>query len=467
MAIPDTPQFQQLLSSISRVDPGLQDYDSILIRAERGLRHPDGQITSQPPLEIWYRNDTDLSMDSLLKKLRQELDHLDQPSTDQIARTILLLLTFHPDQSTDSIAALNAILALPTRATASQFVLMDMDAEATGFPSISFGDFSFDLMDPKRLSYKCEKAGSGYFRLYEQHLIGKPWIERKRFATTILNLFRFSYLVRPKDKEEFPRAADSYFETVAEALFDEFWVQFNEQQDMHISLGFGILSEKLFRDWFSSEHITIFLDIDVNGKNWGFVVPALSGQFEVQIPEGTGSSIRQLRNDIEKQYDYPGKGSGEISGTIRTFTKFIAKGYRYLLENKKDDGFLHFIIALDLLFGDKQESTRTVANRCALLTFAHCERSYSEQKKLLNNAYDLRSKYVHAGLSIQEQYIEQVKPICQEVLYCLLRLHKNNVTRATPLTIDQWKKKLDLAWNAMEADEPLQSQLRLEIGLPA
>ena len=29
------------------------------------------------------------------------------------------------------------------------------------------------------------------------------------------------------------------------------------------------------------------------------------------------------------------------------------------------------------------------------------------------------------------------------------------------------EKKLDLAWNAMEADEPLQNQLRLEIGLPA
>jgi hypothetical protein len=374
-----------------------------------------------------------------------------------------LLLTFHPQQKEDGLAALNDILALQTSCSISQFHIMGISEG--GLKPIFFGEFSLDLVDPRRLAYKSDKAGSDYYKLYEQNIINRVWIERKKFLSVVLNWLAFQKTVKPGYQSKFIDAALYYFEAVSASLFDDFWFQFNHQQNLHIALGQEALSERYFREIVGSESICIFQDIQVDGKNRGYVVPVQLGRFEMSIPHDMGKRIKDLYTSIDQNYLYPGESKGEFYETIKTFVKFVAKGYRYLEERKTDDGFLHFVIALDLLFGDQHENTKTVTNRCALLTFDKNVRSYEDQKKLLGKIYDYRSKYVHAGLSIPTQLIVQIQPICHEVIYCLLRVHRNNIGKPEPLTIDLWKKKLDFAWSALEANERLTELFKTEIGM--
>jgi len=150
---------------------------------------------------------------------------------------------------------------------------------------------------------------------------------------------------------------------------------------------------------------------------------------------------------------------------MKTFCKFVTKGYRYLEQNNKDEGFLHFVIALDLIFGDKEESTKTICNRCAVLTFEQNGNTFEEQKKLLNILYDGRSKYVHAGESVKPHLIQEVKKLCIQILYVLLRLQNIKATPIKLLTIDQWKKQLNYAYTAVEAGQPISDELKRLVGI--
>jgi len=466
MSIPNIPSFMDFLSSVSRHNPGLPEYGSIQISDEVTAKLVDGRNVKKPPLHLWYKTDAGVTIDGMLTKVAKELDFVKHPFNEQIAKTVLLLLTFHPYQQNDGVKALTEIIDLKIMSEISQFYIL-RDVIAEEFRSVFFGDFSFEIMDPKRLAYNCEKAGSDYFKLYEDSLLRRPWIARKKFSGVILNWHSFQDRVKREYHLEFQNMVLYYFEAVAASLFNDFWFNFNEQQNLYISLGIGSIPDRLFREVLLSNAITIFQNVIVHGKRMGYVVPVQVGNFGVSIPTDLGRRIDQLSEGLREDYAFPGPASGETLQTIKTFTKFIAKGYRYLDENKKDDGFLHFVIAIDLVFGDKQESTKTVSSRCALLTYAKLNRNYYEQKKILAAIYDLRSKYVHAGLSIDDKYLSEIEPICREVLYCLLRLHKNSVRKETSLTIELWKKKLDFAWSAIEANEAWPPGMNLEIGLSA
>src|SRR5579859_1168576 len=463
MPIPENPSFQNLLNSISRTDPRNPEYQNVQVVKNINAKHADGRMYSIKGAELWYSSNSDISIDAAIRRICIELSAMKHPADERIALAILLLLTFHPAQKQYGVASLNEILALRTSATISQFHIMGI-AE-NGINPVFFGDFSFDLVDPRRLAYKSEKAGSDYYELYGERLTKRVWLERKKFPSVILNWLAFQKRVSQGYQREYVDAVLSYFEAVSATLFDDFWFEFGRQQDLHISLGQEIMQERYFREIIGSDSICIFLDIQVDGKNRGYLVPVQVGRFEMSIPSDMGKRLMNLHTAIEKNYWYPGNSKGEIVETIKTFIKFIAKGYRYLAENKTDDGFLHFVIALDLLFGDQHESTKTVSNRCALLTYDKCNRSYEDQKKLLGKIYDLRSRYVHGGVSVQAEYVAQIQPICHEVIYCLLRIHRNNVGKSDPLTIELWKKKLDFAWAALEAKEPLLEQFKIEIGL--
>jgi hypothetical protein len=463
MPFPEFPAFQSLLSSISREKPKEPAYQSLSLTKDIKEIHPDGRMYYSKGLELWYKKETEISVDIVIKRICAELNTMKHPSDDQIGRTILLLLTFHPQQKENAVAALNDILALKTSASVSQFHIMG--TAESGLTPIFFGDFSFDQMDPKRLAYKSEKAGSDYYKLYEQTIVNRVWIERKKFYSVILNWLAFQKQVGPGYQAKYAEAVLYYFEALSAALFNDFWFQFNQQQNLHIALGHEPLLERHFREVIGSNSICIFLDIQVDGKNRGYVVPIQLGRFEMSLPNDMGKQIKDLYSYIDKHFNYPREQKGEFYETIKTFVTFIAKAYRYLAENKTDDGFLHFVIALDLLFGDKHENTKTVSNRCALLTFNKSGRNYQDQKKMLSKIYDSRSKYVHIGMSVQPQFIDQIQPICHEAIYCLLRVYRNNMGKTDPLTIELWKRKLDFAWNALEANELLAESFRLEIGL--
>jgi hypothetical protein len=75
----------------------------------------------------------------------------------------------------------------------------------------------------------------------------------------------------------------------------------------------------------------------------------------------------------------------------------MARAKRHLIDGRKDEGFLHFMIGLDLVLGEKQQSTAKVSRRAAALVHNRFGVSFADQEARLRKLYDIRSRYVHQG----------------------------------------------------------------------
>lgn len=82
----------------------------------------------------------------------------------------------------------------------------------------------------------------------------------------------------------------------------------------------------------------------------------------------------------------------------------------------------------------------------------------------LNNLYDVRSKYVHAGKNIEFKYIKEVESICEEILHCLLRLQMKEENHSDRF-IQKWLKNLDFLVKAIEADKEQERKAYIEAGI--
>lgn len=463
MALPKIPEFDDLLGSLVLADPGKENFSNLPIVEDMVEVHSDGSRNIRKGSTIWYRTDTKLSMDSLLKKIKAELESITHPASDQIAKTILLLFISYREGRSGNVESINQILSKHNVCEASQYFILP-DATGNDFVPISFGDFSIERLDARRFEYKCQKAGSDFFMLYRKDITDKPSIERRKYSTTVINSHELIEEVNYKYQDYFFKDTLLYFEAVSASLFESFWYDFNEQQNLHISAGLPVFQDRVLREKLRSQNVTIFTKLPVKGVHRGYVVPLQIGFYQIRMSYDLGPSIRRFYESIHHEYSFENFKNNEVHQTFKTFCRFVARAYRHLEENKMDEGFLHFIIALDLVFGDKNESTKSVGNRCALLTMTSQD-SYSLRKKKISELYDIRSKYVHAGLSVKKENIEEAKEICKRIVYCFLRLQTFWSQKIEEFTIDQWKRKIDYACSAIEADETIAESLKGEIGI--
>jgi hypothetical protein len=223
MLLPQIANFEELLSSFLRINPLEETYESLLIIPVIKARFANGILLEKKEKKVWYRRHSNLSIESLIEKIKQELKKISHPVSDQLAKSLLYLFTFHPKQKTNGVAALNEILEMHNFSEVSQFYILT-DLEFDNFVPVYFGNFSFDILDVRRFSYKCEKAGSDYYQLYGQTLGNKLCIEKKRFDKKIINwhLFAEKFMNSNANANEYSDGVLYYFEALSAVLYHDF-----------------------------------------------------------------------------------------------------------------------------------------------------------------------------------------------------------------------------------------------------
>lgn len=206
-----------------------------------------------------------------------------------------------------------------------------------------------------------------------------------------------------------------------------------------------------------AHQISIFMNFGLDKRGWVAplgVMPTVEwANAHVRIPE----VLARLSNE----FGFNEFTSSEIHNVLRQYVRFVSRAKRYLADAQADNAFLHFIIALDLLFGEKQQSTATVTTRVAALVHRHFQVSYKDQVDRIRRLYDMRSRYVHSGISVDEQKISELKDICTAVLEYLLRFQ----CRAEGTSFSQWQKDIDFLASALEAGRPGDPAVMQELGL--
>lgn len=127
------------------------------------------------------------------------------------------------------------------------------------------------------------------------------------------------------------------------------------------------------------------------------------------------------------------------------------------------EALLHYVIALELIFGERQAIQRSVSERVALITHRENARTFPQQQEWIDAIYDLRSRYVHDGKEItDESQLDRLRVLCEQVFRSLMRLQAAHPDRSSreKETMTKWLHEIDyLAKGLIAGKQPTDSQL--------
>jgi hypothetical protein len=101
------------------------------------------------------------------------------------------------------------------------------------------------------------------------------------------------------------------------------------------------------------------------------------------------------------------------------------------------------------------------AKRVAVVVHRHFHVLYEEQEEQLRKLYDLRSRYVHQGISVDPEKAAEAEKVCTLVLECLLRFQ----ARGKESSFLRWQKDIDFVASALEAGRAGDTELMQELGI--
>lgn len=449
MAIPDLPVFRSFLSSLDLSPQNeTKDYLHEIAIPESFAQDLLKEI-HETECTIWFKRVGDFSLGSLIECLRRELEAAGQKTNPNVIRTLLCLYCLLPNRREAPVETLNTLLSRNVDADLTQFVVF-RSPPPPNFQDFEFGSFSFGKLNSQRLSYRSKKAGSDYFERWQAHLEGRLAIERqpKRIRifdwTSMLKQDGTSIFSTEASKGFWKRTLEAYFHFVSLIHSETFWEEFVEQQELQVAVGGPFIGVRELR-LLPSSSASIYLSTETR---WGFVAPYGSTFLSLDFG-GADKLIPQTLRRLQNEFGFAQYDTGELHQTIKTFARFLSIAKRHLLDGRRAEAFLHFVIALDLLFGDKDGLTRNITKRVAVLTNRRLGKLFQDAVKTLAKIYDARSKYVHEGDTGGMSDIQTIQIVCEEVLYCLLRLQKIP-EKNKPGIISEWRGNLDYFATALE-----------------
>ena len=459
MALPDSPDFNEFLSHLTISEPEIPDGYQFAIDQDN-VRIP------LPEYKLWYKDIDNLKLKSLISKISSELKTRNHLYNERIVLNLLHIFSLLPKKDEPPVITFNKILDLITSADLTQiFVLPGSPPDDYEF---KFGSFSVGLIDMQTLEYRCKKLGSDYYEKYANDLKGKLAFQRDIISVKIVDWWflltkeLFPYLKsHSKKKSQFNELVNTNFRLVSFEAFESFWDTFLDEQHMAIVMGAGYLDPSELRRMSNCALISIFLNHGKHKK--GEVVSYIVEQI-FNLPGANVMTTQEAEEKLKGEYNFIDFTNTEIHQTIKTFSRFISKAKMHYYDNKPNEAFLHYVIALDLVLGEKDSSNKSIKERTAVLVHKALGNSYDDQKMIIGKIYDKRSKYVHKGEQTEMRYIKDVEQICYQILLCLLRLQKVNDNHC-PGFVSKWLKDIDYISKGIEADKNISESEMQSIGI--
>jgi hypothetical protein len=453
MPIPDLPVFQTLLNSLELTRQEGIDYSNEIAIPET----PAEDVSSEridAECRIWFKPVGDFTLETLIGRIQREVQSSGHKSQRNALLTLLCLFCLHPQRRSAPVQSLNDLLSRVVDGDLSQFFVLRVPPPPT-FRDFAFGSFAIGKINSERISYRSKRAGSDFFERWQRALVGRMAIERdvRRVRvfdwTSVKEEHRAALFSDQASKALWNRITEAYFHYISLAHFEEFWREFIEQQEIHVAMGGPFMGDRELR-LIPSFAVSIYMNI---GNGWGFVAPH-GGRYLTMNFGGVDTGIPETLHRLKMEFSFESYGGDELHQTIKSYARFLSTAKRHLIDQRSAEAYLHFVIALDLLFGDKDGLTRNITKRVAVLVHLKLGITFAEAVKVLMRIYDARSKYVHQGDAGGMADIKMVQTICEEVLYCLLRMQKDHSKRKLGI-VNEWRATLDYFAAANETGRTL------------
>jgi hypothetical protein len=285
-----------------------------------------------------------------------------------------------------------------------------------------------------------------------------------RMAPAPVNIIHFNEKVETrllnKWGEDFAtsRVVDSYFQ----AVHDAFFAGLPEHIIEHLSL---LEAGRLLHIDINSllNRTTGTLRIGAFAWHQGELLRGwalLTQHTELGLTVASPKVVIEAQDFLRDEFDLDVLGDAALDPAIKSYTAFLRKAWHGVAARKNDEAFLNFGIALDLLLGDRERISASIKRRGAILTDRDPDRTIRAQKKLVGGLYDVRSRYVHDGRPVSLKSLRAISSVCEEVLWSVLRARRLD----SSLTLEEWRKELDHAYEIASSGVEPEGELLRRIG---
>jgi hypothetical protein len=329
-------------------------------------------------------------------------------------------------------------------------------------PFLSFGNFRLGKIDKSKFDYRCDKCQTDFHKLYSERLNNRLVLER--------NMINTGYVVWPEVYDKYITKNKNliddilvYSEHVSDQLFADFWKKFEEEQYLQIAYGVGYIDPNKIMTIRDSDKVTLFTNIKYRGKRTGYCVPTSISFIGLTIPITYQDEVKEIADEYDLDYQKLFSNTDTFSNTVKKYIEFVGKGKIFDSEGKMNEAFLHYVIALDLCFGEKNSSVQSVSNRVSIISYTAMGNSFSDQRKIIKDIYGERSAFVHSGKNVSNKNIVALEAIVQLILKTIFKA--KDITTSKKLSFSLWLKKLDALSSQVEAENIITESQLSELGI--
>ena len=334
-----------------------------------------------------------------------------------------------PSDQGDPISRVNEIVSRVCNADVALYYALL--AELPRGHNFEVPPFRIGPLRAEKLRDLCERVESDFYSRYQNILRGVWAIEREPQTVRVLDveLIRESIFDVPLaagtrqgwEHEAWESIVYGYFSLHNRVVFDEFWTELISVQSALLAFGAPFFDPRPLSTSSQNMRIAVFENLGRDRK--GFVAaPIGTGPLHIDLAN-VHERVSKLREELKNAYTFERFDDTPLHRSIKLYADFIARARRHEIDGRISESFLHFVIALELIFGDRQAIEKSVAKRVALITFRENGRSFQEQSEWIGEVYNLRSKYVHSGSEISDEVrLDEVRIACEQAFKCLLRL---------------------------------------------
>jgi hypothetical protein len=439
MAVPKGTPLDNLITSMQLTAPASADgWSKFEIVSERGRSNAE-KFWFERPIVAWYPTSGEATPEGLCQRISKELVQRRHPVSNAIVRAIVGLLCIRSAKFSDGVDALNALFEVTDSTECIDHFLAGFPPHPD-FEGYTLGDFAVGRLDREKLIYLCRRVQCNFFERNPDAFKGVFSIQRARAEAQVISAARFPEILRPVQSAESieHKIIDAYYEAVAANRLDGLRRDFMESQSVPAAAGVPVLDATDPHFWINSSFVCVF--------TWrtpqlvGYFCPL--GQYAKLDFGHADEKMRAKLTFLKEQYQFTQLTASDLHRLIGTFSRFVMLARLRSDREQYAEGFLNYVIALDLVFGEKDASNQAISTRVGVITAPKLGVPFDSARERMKQIYGLRSQFVHRGKPVGQDAVELVRPLIEAVFDCfmLLQSRPSGHEQGFP---EAWLKQLD------------------------
>ena len=459
------PGFISFLKSISHTQNADNTLSKVFVSESQVSKESVRNVGETKKYYFFYDPNQSLTLDSIKRIIGNNYRKHEITFNDDLINHFLLVYSeLKKEGKSNDKELINEIFTTIQGVSIAQYYLLPGLIKHNKY-NHSFGRFYFGRLRSKKFQYRCEKATTDYYELYESRLKNRISIEREFFEENVIIWPTFQL----KGYNQFGTLDECilrYYESKSMLLFDQFWQLFMKDQYIQIAQGLDFLDPKYFA-LPESDMITLYTNVSYDGRRGGYCVPTTVGSMQLRIDPEIFQKVKYLEDGVKKTYNEIIEGDNTFSPTLQSYIQFVAKAEIFKKEGRINESFLHYVIAIEVCFGDRNASVQSVSNRVAVLTYKTIGNSFDRQRKIIKDIYGERSKYVHSGLNVRTASVNEIEKVVRIILAILFERMTLHAAGKAEFDFESWSKKLDAVAASLDAGLSFQEETLNRLSIKA